>query len=888
MFTKKFALTAILTLIVSSIGHISPIFASNNSNVHEKNDHIHHPEESRLAASVTADIPSSRESMIMGRHNLGSDRQVNVAKQPEPSSTTRDYNEDYSESMVISPVPVTKAEAKMAEVCDIPALEGLSGSDLVAAVKNTPRDNCINGLFSLTVTSTLKIFSESNMLSIANAMNADARSYDGTNSQRMLQLIIYLRAGYFMQETYPKNVPPYSKTVTDAVISAFRSFAASPNLLVISEANGQILDEFLTLPNNANIARIALPTFTKVLNSYNALTYNPVRKMTAAVNSVFIGLDRAIKESGFADAINSDPAIIDAVHNFALKNLALAGSDFNYFFINSGRAMGQFLGNPPGRARTLAQNRLIESLKVIKLAGNTAAIWANIAAQVDRTDKDNCAVYDMCNSAERISAMFLSISHTCSPTLRIRAQSMSRQELTDTCNILAGQEAFFHDQLKTRRTPVIGDLNNSLEVNVFNSERDYENFGTPIFNIDTNNGGLYLEGNPSDANNQARFIAYEDTRVLPQFLILNLNHEYVHYLDGRFNMADQLNEYLENNTEWWFEGLAEYISLTYRGVPSARAARVAADSSVQLDQLYKITYNSSIDNIYGGGYLAVRFMFEKRPAQTAFIIDSFRTNKYPDYKSLITDIGIRNNSDFNLFRQCFINPSAPSCATDNSLLLNGVTKTGLSAAQDAVLTYYIDVPAGAKNLKVTLATGSGDPDLYVRASERPTLSVYDCRPFLGSGSNETCTVAAPKAGRYYINLVGYREFSGASLTASYDTNSPPPPPATITECTNPRTDQLDRNCARSNLSGRKGDYKSFFILVPAGVPKITFRSSGGTGNTDMYYNATAFATIINASLSSKGPSNSETIVVNNPPAGYIHVSIFGETPYENVRVTAEY
>lgn len=39
-------------------------------------------------------------------------------------------------------------------------------------------------------------------------------------------------------------------------------------------------------------------------------------------------------------------------------------------------------------------------------------------------------------------------------------------------------------------------------------------------------------------------------------------------------------------------------------------------------------------------------------------------------------------------------------------------------------------------------TGSGDADLYVRIGLQPTLSLYDCRPFL-SDSNEACTVTLP-------------------------------------------------------------------------------------------------------------------------------------------------
>ena len=66
------------------------------------------------------------------------------------------------------------------------------------------------------------------------------------------------------------------------------------------------------------------------------------------------------------------------------------------------------------------------------------------------------------------------------------------------------------------------------------------------------------------------------------------------------------------------------------------------------------------------------------------------------------------------------------------------------AAQGAWLRYTITVPAGATNLSITSSGGTGAADLYVRATTAPSLTVYDCRPFV-TGNNETCTFAQPQA-----------------------------------------------------------------------------------------------------------------------------------------------
>ena len=80
--------------------------------------------------------------------------------------------------------------------------------------------------------------------------------------------------------------------------------------------------------------------------------------------------------------------------------------------------------------------------------------------------------------------------------------------------------------------------------------------------------------------------------------------------------------------------------------------------------------------------------------------------------------------------------------------------------------YTLVVPAGATNLKFTIAGGTGDADMYVRLGAAPTTTSYNCRPYL-SGNNETCTFAAPTAGTYYVRVRAYSAFSGVTLSTSF-------------------------------------------------------------------------------------------------------------------------
>lgn len=105
-----------------------------------------------------------------------------------------------------------------------------------------------------------------------------------------------------------------------------------------------------------------------------------------------------------------------------------------------------------------------------------------------------------------------------------------------------------------------------------------------------------------------------------------------------------------------------------------------------------------------------------------------------------------------------------------SALENGVAKTGLSGAKGNQQFFTLDVPAGATDLKFTMAGGSGDADLYVKFGSNPSTSSYACRSW-NSGNSETCTISNAQAGTYHVLVNAYSAYSGASLTGSFTAGS---------------------------------------------------------------------------------------------------------------------
>ncbi len=245
----------------------------------------------------------------------------------------------------------------------------------------------------------------------------------------------------------------------------------------------------------------------------------------------------------------------------------------------------------------------------------------------------------------------LVISHVCSDSLVIRAQKLSSTQASQTCAMLTEKEKLFHETFQQKDNPVKHDFNSKLRVNIYASRDDYAKFATQHFNISTDNGGMYLEGLPHLPDNQAEFITYFRGDI-----IWNLSHEYIHYLDGRFNIYGDFcaalhdsHEPPENcakpapllpHTVWWSEGMAEYLA---KGNTHPRAfdAIEKSENNFSLSQIFDTSYekNGGTERVYYWGYFATRYMLEEQRDKTEQMLVFLRTGDFPRYQALLRSWG---------------------------------------------------------------------------------------------------------------------------------------------------------------------------------------------------------------------------------------------------------
>ncbi|GGS46937.1 protease [Streptomyces badius] len=664
-----------------------------------------------------------------------------------------------------------KPSAKAAAACDPADFTGRTGAQLVRQIKASTTD-CVNTLFGLTGNDARLAFREAQMTSVAYALRDNSAYYPGDGSTGTPQLVLYLRAGYYVQWYNPDVVGPYGSALRTAIRSGLDSFFASPRSRDVTDENGETLSEAVILIDSAQENARYLAVVKRMLADYDS-SWNDFSRMLAAVNGVYTVTFRGHQVPAFVSAVETDPSVIDSLHRFAADHLSLLGGDHAYLTSNAGRELGRFLQYPSlrGKARPLATDLLGRS----SITGPTAALWVGIAEMAASYDRANCSAYGVCDLQERLKREVLPVRHACSPGIRILAQQMTSAELSASCTSLIEQDAYFH-RIAKDDGPVADDRNTSIEVIAYDSSADYQTYAGAMYGIDTNNGGMYLEGDPSAEGNQPRFIAYEAEWLRPDFRIWNLNHEYTHYLDGRFTMYGDFTENMSTPTVWWVEGFAEYISYHYRGEPYTAAMTEAGKGTYALSTLFDTDYSHDTTRVYRWGYLAVRYMLEQHPADMDTVLGHYRTGRWAAARTHLTStIGTRYDSGFRTWLagcaagDCGDGPAtpAPECTDpDIRVLGENCRRSGLSATTGNYAYHYLYIPAGTEELKITVSGGTGDADLYYSGTGWATTASHAGRA-TGPGNSHTLTVTDPPAGANYISLHAVASFGGATVTTSY-------------------------------------------------------------------------------------------------------------------------
>jgi hypothetical protein len=217
----------------------------------------------------------------------------------------------------------------------------------------------------------------------------------------------------------------------------------------------------------------------------------------------------------------------------------------------------------------------------------------------------------------------------------------------------------------------------------------------------------------------------------------------------------------------------------------------------------------------------------------------------------------------------------PGTALAQTALENGsavaIPNTGAGTANDP-RTYTLVVPSNMDELRVILSGGAGDADLYVNFGQAwlggsDPDAAPDCESLDPAGPEESCTIANPLPGTWYIQVDAVTDYGGGVELVAV---------AAV---------ELMDNVPKTPISGGAGSEIWYFIEVLGSQGHLTVTTSGGSGNPNMHVGADLFGSP-DCSSGASGPADS--CEIDQPAAGTWFVKITGTSAYSGVTLNAEY
>ncbi|HHJ3201300.1 TPA: collagenase [Vibrio parahaemolyticus] len=731
-------------------------------------------------------------------------------------------------------------------VCDVELFTTTNSNDLISAIK-TQGASCINELFSAQSRVQEAAFDSDHMYNVAKHTVTLAKAYTGGGSEELEALYLYLRAGYYA-EFYNNNIS-FVSWVTPAVQEAVDAFVNNANFYENSDPHGKVLSEVIITMDSAGLQHAYLPQVTEWLTRWND-QYAQNWYMRNAVNGVFTILFGGQWNDQYLKIIGNQAELAKALGDFALRESSIGASD-EFMVANAGRELGR-MTKYSGSAATTVSSKLKDIFARYEMYGKGDAVWLAAADTVSYYAE--CSEYGICDFETKLKGLVLSQTYTCSPTIRILSQNMTQEQHVAACSKMGYEEGYFHQSLETGEQPVADDHNTQLQVNIFDSSDDYGKYAGPIFDISTNNGGMYLEGDPSKPGNIPNFVAYEASYANPDHFVWNLEHEYVHYLDGRFDLYGGFGHPTEK-VVWWSEGIAEYIANEKDN--QAALDTIRDGSTYTLSEVFETTYDGfDVDRIYRWGYLAVRFMFERHKDDVNQMLVETRQGNWSNYKATINQWANLYQSEFEQWQQSLVSGGAPNAV----ITANNEGKVGES------ITFSSENSTDTDGQIVSVLWDFGD----------------------GTASTQTQpTHQYGSEGQYTVSLT-VTDNDGLTATATHD----------VTVSATGGSSTLPQDCAvQSKVSGGRlnagepvclSNQQTIWLSVPAvnEHANIAISTGNGTGDLKIEYSNLGWPDGSNLHGWSDNAGNKECITVSNQANYWGYIKVSGS--FENAAIVVDF
>jgi microbial collagenase len=516
--------------------------------------------------------------------------------------------------------------------CDAAEFGATEAVDLPLYLVTRPISGCLRDFLWTLDDNTLGAFDDAHLQAVFAAIEAAAPGYDGTNDQGLHQLWYYAHVVYY-HGFYSDEVSVGAPETLAANIAASLAFAQNPHLQDDDPEAAAIISEWMASVDQPGVRHLFLEEVKAVIVGFDA-NRAEVSEHGFAFNSALFVLFRGMVNSDaeFQAVLETDGEIVS--------------------LLEAAATAGYLTGDKEVHAVD-ASRELARLLSLDGLRDEAIAALVRVLGSHDRLDRFHlviapflesfvdCGDYDVCTDILRneVEALVFPNQFVFDDGLLVLDTSLDEGVARVLYHAAKEVRAQFH-RLIQLVDPLEGDVNESLVMKVHGSLDSYERYQWFLFDLDIDNGGIYIE---SDGT----FYTYQRTPDESIYTLEELfRHEYVHYLAGRFLVHGNFGEqaiYDDCRITWFNEGLAEYLAGSTRG--SGIATRAIIVSEIEADGEDRMTLDDVMGACYSYGFKFYRyagllfdFLAGERPDTLATLFDTVRTNDIAGFDEAVADL----------------------------------------------------------------------------------------------------------------------------------------------------------------------------------------------------------------------------------------------------------
>ncbi|MFF4580711.1 collagenase [Streptomyces sp. NPDC001389] len=517
-------------------------------------------------------------------------------------------------------------------------------------------DGCLRGLIWTWDARLAPVMSDAHVQAVSRRISALSAAHDGRNSSHLEEMFTYLHAVAYHDYSRTEIDVTDAPTV-DAMRRAIADFGDAAHTFDVTASNARTLREALYAGSAPGLRQHQLGLIKKVLATLDAS--HPATNTDAAWGGAalaalsvnYLGVYPGNQDAAFHAAVTADPAYRALFKAFA-GYTHLKGTANSWAARDALGEYGRF-GQVDGLKDQITTD-LGALLEPVKSGwGNGSEQWAKLVSWLNFYEA--CKPYGVCK--EDIEKQLFPNTYTYdNGGIKVRT-ALDRATVDQLYYASKQVKTQFHRVLGTDQ-PLAGDPNSTLNIVLYASRADYENYHPILTGYGTNNGGIYIE-------NGATFYTYQ--RRVPQDSSLTLEelfrHEYTHYLNGRFAVPGFFGQgdwYQGDRTTAMDEGTAEFFDGSTRdngiAVRKSLVRGIINDTAgggprMSVDRLLHATYDGDGFRFYNYAGTFFEFLWTEKPSLLREMYGYLRANDVAGFDAWRNRMGADTylQRDYNRF-----------------------------------------------------------------------------------------------------------------------------------------------------------------------------------------------------------------------------------------------